>query len=128
MAATDAEKLLMFENRLRKVWKHYAKIARKQDTSCFRFYDHDLPEAPLAIEWYEGAVHVAEYKRRHGMEDEAHAAWLQAAEEVISRVVEVPREAIFVKVRQRKAGRQGQYEKQGEQKVERIVREGGLSF
>ena len=33
-----------------------------------------------------------------------------------------------MKVRQRKAGRQGQYEKFAEQKIERIVPEGGLSF
>jgi 23S rRNA (cytosine1962-C5)-methyltransferase len=118
----------MFQNRLLKVWKHYSKLARRQDVFCFRFYDHDLPEFPFAIEWYDGVVHAAEYKRRHGMEDEEHEAWLQACKEVIAAVVEVPQEHIFMKQRQRKAGRQGQYEKFGEQKAEKIVREGGLSF
>jgi 23S rRNA (cytosine1962-C5)-methyltransferase len=61
-------KLLMFENRLRKVYKHFAKIARKQNIACFRFYDHDMPEFPFVIENYNGAIHAAEYKRRHGME------------------------------------------------------------
>ena len=61
-------KLPMFQNRLLKMWKHYSKLARKQDITCFRFYDHDLPEFPFAIEWYEGVVHAAEYKRRHGMD------------------------------------------------------------
>ena len=118
----------MFRNRLVKVWKHIAKLARRQEIACFRFYDHDLPEFPFAIDWYDGVVHAAEYKRRHGMEDEEHEIWLAACRATLAEVLEVDRETIFMKVRQRKAGRQGQYEKQAEQKVERIVPEGGLKF
>jgi 23S rRNA (cytosine1962-C5)-methyltransferase len=118
----------MFQNRLLKMWKHYSKLAKRQEVACFRFYDHDLPEFPFAIEWYDGAVHAAEYKRRHGMEDTEHEAWLQACREVIATVLEMPQENIFMKQRQRKAGRQGQYEKFDEQKTERIVPEGGLKF
>jgi 23S rRNA (cytosine1962-C5)-methyltransferase len=118
----------MFQNRLQKVHKHFSKLARRQEIACYRFYDHDLPEFPFAIDWYNGVVHAAEYKRRHGMEDEEHAAWLQSCREVLANVIQIPQEAIFMKVRQRKAGRQGQYEKFDEQKVERIVPEGGLNF
>ena len=121
-------KLDAFENRLRKVWKHIGKTARRQEIKCFRFYDHDLPEAPFAIEWYNGVVHAAEYKRRHGMDDEAHAAWLESARAVIASVLEIQTDHVFMKMRQRKAGRQGQYEKFGEERIERIVPEGGLSF
>jgi 23S rRNA (cytosine1962-C5)-methyltransferase len=127
-ATANNPKLDAFENRLRKVWKHYSKLARRQEIACFRFYDHDLPEAPFAIEWFDGVVHVAEYKRRHGMEDDAHAAWLDAAQAVIASVLEIDPANIFLKMRQRKAGRQGQYEKFGEERVERIVPEGGLRF
>ncbi len=118
----------MFQNRLLKVYKHFSKLARRQDIACYRFYDHDLPEFPFAIDWYDGVVHAAEYKRRHGMEDEEHEQWLQACREVLASVLEVSQDVIFMKVRQRKAGRQGQYEKQDERKVERIVPESGLSF
>ncbi len=118
----------MFFNRLSKVHKHFSKLARKQQVACFRFYDHDLPEFPFAIDWYNGVVHAAEYKRRHGMEDDEHEAWLQQCRETIATVLEVPQEVIFMKIRQRKAGRQGQYEKLTEQKEERIVPEGGLNF
>ena len=124
----DTQKQEMFRNRLVKVWKHIAKLARRQEIACFRFYDHDLPEFPFAIDWYDGVVHAAEYKRRHGMEDEEHEIWLAACRATLAEVLEVDRETIFMKVRQRKAGRQGQYEKQAEQKVERIVPEGGLKF
>lgn len=124
----SAEKQIMFRNRLAKVWKHFSKLARKQEISCFRFYDHDLPEFPFAVDWYDGAVHAAEYKRRHGMEDDEHNEWLSSCRLTLAEVLEVPESVIFMKVRQRKAGRQGQYEKFDEQKVERIVPEGGLNF
>lgn len=123
-----SQKLQMFENRLRKMYKHYSKLARRQEVACYRFYDHDLPEFPFAIDLYKDVVHAAEYKRRHGMEDEEHTAWLQACKEIIAGVLEIPQEAIFMKERQRKVGRQGQYEKFSEERVERIVPEGGLSF
>jgi 23S rRNA (cytosine1962-C5)-methyltransferase len=123
-----SDKIAMFENRLRKVYKHTGKQARRQEIACFRFYDHDLPEFPFAIELYKDVVHAAEYKRRHGMEDDEHEAWLQACKEMIAKVLEMPVENVFMKVRQRKAGRLGQYEKFSEEKIERIVPEGGLSF
>src|SRR3954469_18721718 len=119
---------MMFQNRLLKVYKHYSKLARRQGIACYRFYDHDLPEFPFAIDWYNGVVHAAEYKRRHGMEDEEHAAWLQSCRELLAEVLEISQDNIFMKVRQRKAGRQGQYEKFDELKIEKIVPENGLNF
>lgn len=118
----------MFENRLRKVYKHFAKIARKQNIACFRFYDHDMPEFPFVIENYDGAIHAAEYKRRHGMEDEAHEAWLGACKQVIATVTEISPELVFMKIRQRKEGKEGQYQKFDTVKQERIVPESDLSF
>lgn len=118
----------MFENRLRKVYKHFAKIARKQNIACFRFYDHDMPEFPFVIENYNGAIHAAEYKRRHGMEEDAHEEWLAACREVIALVTEISEDLIFMKVRQRKEGKEGQYQKFDTVKQERIVPENGLNF
>ncbi|MCC6571632.1 MAG: SAM-dependent methyltransferase, partial [Chitinophagales bacterium] len=40
------DKFTAFENRLTKVYKHLGKIARRQQLSCFRIYDVDLPEFP----------------------------------------------------------------------------------
>lgn len=128
ISSMQDDKQQMFMNRLVKVFRHYSKIARKQGVSCYRFYDHDLPEFPFAIDWYDGAIHAAEYKRRHGMDDETHEAWLNACKLTITQVTEIDAAYVFMKVRQRKTGRQGQYSKFGEEKVERIVAEGGLSF
>lgn len=118
----------MFRNRLEKVYRHLGKQAARQGIRCFRIYDHDLPEAPLLIERYEDRLYVSEYKRRHGLGDEEHAAWLAECLQVLSEVTGVAVDAIHVKLRQRKEGRQGQYQKLDEQRHEFPVSEGGLSF
>lgn len=118
----------MFENRLRKVYRHFAKIARKQDVACFRFYDHDMPEFPFVIEHYAGAIHAAEYKRRHGMEEVAHDAWLESCKNIIATVTETDPALVFMKIRQRKEGKEGQYQKFDTSKQERIVPESDLNF
>lgn len=117
-----------FQNRLAKMWKHYHKIARKQGITCFRFYDHDMPEFPFAIDWYEGLLHAAEYKRRHSMDEEAHASWLQTCMQIMAEVTEIHTSQVFIKIRKRKAGRTDQYERVGSAKTEHIVQEGGLNF
>ena len=122
-------KLDMFRNRLVKVEKHLRKVASKQEVSCYRLYNHDLPEFPLCLDRYEAHLHIAEYRRRHGMDEEAHAHWLQEAIQVIGEAINIPVENIHYKVRQRKPGRQGQYQKkETEDPHFFIVKENGLSF
>ncbi|TCJ12696.1 SAM-dependent methyltransferase [Flaviaesturariibacter flavus] len=118
----------MFRNRLQKVYRHIGKQAARQGVSCYRIYDHDLPEAPFIIERYGDQLYVSEYKRRHGFDDAAHTGWLQSCLEVMHDITGVPVENIWVKTRQRKEGRQGQYQKLDERKSEFVVQEGGLSF
>lgn len=121
-------KYLMFYNRLQKVYKHFSKQASRQGISCFRFYDHDLPEFPLIIELFEQKVYVSEYKRKHALSDEEHDAWLIQCQELIADVTAVPISEIYIKLRKRKEDRQGQYQKLDQAKNETIVQEGGLQF
>lgn len=124
----QTEKLLSFQNRLQKVYRHISKLAVRQSISCYRIYDHDLPEAPFIIEKYEDKLYVSEYKRRHGLSDEEHAAWVEECITIMSLVTGVDRQNIFTKMRQRKEGREGQYQKVAEQKTETVVQESGLQF
>ncbi len=80
-------KLEMFENRLLKVYKHRSKLAQRQGIACYRVYDHDLPEFPFSIELYGDKVYVAEYLRRHGMDEDAHELWLDECLDVISKIL-----------------------------------------
>ncbi|NTS42052.1 class I SAM-dependent methyltransferase [Flavisolibacter sp. BT320] len=118
----------MFRNRLEKVYKHIGKKARRQGISCFRFYDHDLPEFPLILENYEGRLYVSEYKRRHGFSDEEHDQWLQGCIEVVSSVTGINPDLVFTKLRQRNDHRESQYQKLAAEKHEFVVQEGGLNF
>jgi 23S rRNA G2069 N7-methylase RlmK/C1962 C5-methylase RlmI len=52
-----------FENRLRKNFKHISKWARRQNITCFRVYDLDIPNFPLCVEIYGEYVHVSEYTK-----------------------------------------------------------------
>ena len=122
------EKLIMFRNRLSKVYRHLSKQARRLGISCYRVYDHDLPEFPFCIELYEDKLYVAEYKRYHGLDDAAHDLWMENSLEVMMEILPVTKENIFLKLRQRKPGRLGQYQKYDEQQHEFIVKENGLRF
>lgn len=122
------EKFLMFHNRLAKVHRHLGRQARRAGVSCYRIYDHDLPEFPFMVEIYGEHLYVAEYKRRHGMTEDAHEAWIVKSLDVLSEVTGIPREQIFLRLRQRKPGRLGQYKKQDEAKQEFVVEENGLKF
>lgn len=124
----DTGKLIMFRNRLTKVFRHLGKQAKRQGISCYRVYDHDLPEFPFCIEFYGNKLYVAEYKRYHGMTDTAHDEWMEQSLELISEVLSVPKEDIFLKLRQRKPGRLGQYQKYDEVLHEFTVEENGLKF
>ena len=122
------EKLQMFRNRLTKDYRHIGRLARRQGITCYRIYDHDLPEFPFCIERYEDKLYLAEYQRRHGMSEEAHAEWLESCIPAISEVLETPDEKIYFRQRRRKAGRQDQYEKLASEEEFFVVREAGLSF
>lgn len=121
-------KYLMFRNRLEKVYKHRSKLARRQNISCYRLYDRDLPEFPLIIEVYEDSIYVAEYKANHDLSDEDYAFWLDASIDMLEQVTGAPGDRIFCKRRERKADRQSQYQKISEKGEEVVVGEGGLKF
>lgn len=125
----DAAKAEMFSNRLSKMVKHKRKLARRQGITCYRVYDHDLPEFPFSIELYEENLYIAEYVRRHGMEDEVHDAWLQECMFIIETVTGVPVANMYCKQRKRMNHRsEGQYEKLATEKQYFTVVENGLKF
>jgi 23S rRNA (cytosine1962-C5)-methyltransferase len=122
------DKLNMFRNRLTKVYRHLSKQAKRLGVSCYRVYDHDLPEFPLCIEFYGNRLYVAEYKRQHNLPEEAHDVWMENSLAVIMEVLGVEEENIFLKLRQRKPGRLGQYQKYDAEQHEFEVEENGLKF
>ena len=123
------EKFQMFENRLLKNFKHRLKQAKRLNVTCWRLYDHDLPEFPICIEFYEDFIYIAEYNRRHTLTDEEHTSWFNETKKIIADMTGVPIEKMYVKLRKRMSHREGQYEKEAVTESKIItVRENDLQF
>jgi 23S rRNA (cytosine1962-C5)-methyltransferase len=122
------EKANMFRNRLVKAYRHVSKLARRQGVSCYRIYDHDLPEFPFCIERYGDQVYMAEYRRNFRMAEAEQAQWLTDCQSIVSEITGIDNAHIIIRRRQRKEGRQGQYQKIDDEKAFSIVQENGLSF
>src|SRR4030095_4164059 len=122
------DKFLMFRNRLEKVYRHLGKQSKRIGITCYRLYDHDLPEFPFCVEIYEQNIYVAEYKRRHGMDEDEHDEWMKRSIIVICEILKINDKNIFLKLRQKKPGRFGQYQKTGGKQSEFIVQENKLKF
>lgn len=121
-------KLIMFDNRLKKVLRILSKQAKQQGVSCYRLYDRDLPEFPLIIDVYEQEVLVTEYRSNHRLTEEEYERWFNDSLEVIQHVLGKDPSQIHIKERKRKENRQDQYQKTDNQQQFIEVREGGLKF
>jgi 23S rRNA (cytosine1962-C5)-methyltransferase len=122
------DKLLMFENRLKKLIKIRSKEAYRQQVSCYRLYDRDLPEFPLIIDVYENELLVTEYRSQHRLTLDEYIAWLDGSLLVIKKVFNKTDDQIHVKERKVKENRQDQYAKTASIKDYIVVHEGGLEF
>ena len=124
------EKLQMFENRLLKNYKHRIKQAKRQNISCWRLYDHDLPEYPICVEIYEDYIYIAEYNRRHALTDDEHAIWLADTKTIIATITGIAIDNMYLRVRKRMDHKEEQYEKDEAVPESKIitVQESGLKF
>lgn len=123
----NPERAAMLANRLKKNRKTLGQWARKQDIGCYRLYDADMPEYALAIDLYEGRVHVQEYAPPKTVDERAARERLAEALAVIPEVLEVPSEQVVYKQRQRQAGTR-QYEKQSQTEEFFTVHEHGCAL
>ena len=121
-------KFIDFENRLRKKYKLVSKQARKNNITCFRFYDHDLPDFPICIEKYEDHIYMAEYVRKHRLDDYLYKSWLEHSQQIVSSVTQVPLEKIVFKQRHKINTRNDQYQKMDSSNHKIIGNESGLKF
>ena len=76
-----------FGNRLRKMARHMRRWPTRRGITCYRLYDRDIPEVPLAVDLYEQRLHIAEYARPHDRTAAEHAAWLEMLAGVAGEVL-----------------------------------------
>jgi len=116
----------MFRNRLKKRAHHLRKWPRRGIT-CYRLYDRDIPEVPLAVDLYDGCLHLAEYDRPHDRTPAQHADWLDLMARAAGEELGIPPADVFLKRRQRQRGHD-QYDRFADAGRVFTVAEGGLRF
>lgn len=120
------DKTSPFKNRLRKNYRHLRKWAKRTRSDCFRLYDRDIKEYPLAIDLYANrfAIHYFASAQDEG---EVPSEMLDEVNEALISIFNVDKSLIFWRTRLRRAKMQ-QYEKKAEQKDFFIVYEYGVKF
>ena len=116
----------MFANRLTKNARHLRKWPSRGIT-CYRLYDRDIPEIPLAVDLYEDRLHIAEYDRPHDRTLAQQADWLDAMVQAASLAMGISPDSAFLKQRRRQRGTD-QYNRFANSRSVTDVQEGGLTF
>lgn len=108
------EGALAFANRLQKNLKHLNRWLKREEISCFRLYDADLPEYALAVDVYltgaQRRVHVQEYQAPVSVDPRKARLRLREALGVILETLEIDEERLYFKLRKQQKG-SAQYEK-----------------
>lgn len=129
-----AAQAVMFANRLEKQYKHLGKWARRTSVSCFRLYDKDIPEIPLAVDLYAEKetgtkhLHIALYERPYEKSEEAEEAWMASMREAAADILSIPSANVHAKIRRRQRGEDAQYEKVSSSGRRLSIDEGGSTF
>jgi len=116
-----------FANRLMKNWSALEAWIKAENIACFRLYDADIPEFNLAIDFYEGWIHVQEYAAPPQIDAQKAEQRFTLALQVIRTVFSVPRSRLFIKTRKKQKGTQQYQKKPGSGEVYE-VREGEARF
>ncbi len=122
-----------FANRLIKNKKQLRKWLGREGVTCFRLYDADIPEYNFVVDLYQAVArdgsagplhaHVQEYAPPDTV-DEHHARRRRGeALAVIREDLDLPRERVHLKQRERQRG-SAQYEKLCEESPDFVVAEG----
>ena len=108
--------------------------AKRNDVSCLRLYDADLPEFAFALDAYTNALnpdqvwyHLQEYQAPKTIDADKAARRIQIAQMVVKKVFALDDSLLFCKLRQRQRGKE-QYQKQDKQGELFQVKEGAARF
>lgn len=112
MTSTLSANAQMLFNRLEKNRNHLQKWAKKNNISCYRIYDADLPEYAYAIDIYNDCAVLQEYTAPASVP--AHKAEKRSLEvmQVVPRALGIDPDKLVVKQRKQQKGTE-QYQKLG---------------
>jgi 23S rRNA (cytosine1962-C5)-methyltransferase len=122
----NEDKSSPFQNCIRKNFRHIRKWAKRTITNCFRIYDRDIKEYPLAIDFYDGrfCVHYFTFSRES---DEPREDLRHETEQALFALFGALPDQIYWRTRMKRE-RTEQYEKVGATKEFFQVIEYGTKF
>lgn len=124
--ADGEDKSSPLKNCIRKNYRHVRKWAKRTETNCFRIYDKEIKEYPLAVDFYDGRFCI-HYFPGSRAEEEPREELVAAIEEALRSLFRATPDVVFWRTRIRRERTQ-QYEKAGERKEFFEVREYGVKF
>lgn len=127
VASKKSEHSVMFANRLKKNYKHLKKWARKNNTTCYRVYDADIPQYAVAIDKYDNWIHVQEYKAPKTIDKNKAFLRINDVIDVVADILETDEQCVVLKVRKKQEG-SSQYQKQDKKDRKLTVEENGHMF
>lgn len=116
-----------FANRLKKNIKQLKRWSKRENVSCYRLYDADIPEYAVAVDIYEDWLHVQEYVPPKTIDEAVAERRLLDILAVLPEVTGISSERIVLKRRERQTGKR-QYEKRSEEQDFLTVREGQVEL
>ena len=114
-------------NRLRKNQRRLARRLQREEITCYRLYDADLPEYNLVVDVYGDRIHVQEYAAPPEVDPAKAQRRLAEALDVIGAVMEAPPEQVVLRQRRRQRGA-AQYERHAAGGTPFTVTEDDLSY
>ncbi len=115
-----------FANRLKKRARHLRKWPSRGIT-CYRLYEKDVPDVPLAVDWYDGRLHIVEFERPNEHTAAQHWDWRDRMIKAAAEALEIDPEQVYYKDKPKQRGLT-QHEKVDASGETIIVTEAGLKF
>ncbi|MDO6766158.1 bifunctional 23S rRNA (guanine(2069)-N(7))-methyltransferase RlmK/23S rRNA (guanine(2445)-N(2))-methyltransferase RlmL [Agarivorans sp. 1_MG-2023] len=116
-----------FVNRLLKNKKKLQKWIKRDNITCYRLYDADLPEYNVAVDCYDDYVIVQEYRAPKTIEPAKARRRLMDLLTGLLQSDLVANDKLVIKQRSQQKGRQ-QYERNSDEKERFVVQEYGAQF
>ena len=107
-----SEAALQLNNRIEKNKKKLKSFLKKNDISCYRVYDADLPEYNAAIDVYQDRIHIQEYRAPKSIDEKMAVRRIKDMHRVVAGIFELPLESVYIKQRRQQKG-DWQYETKG---------------
>ena len=124
--ADSEDKSSTIKNRIRKNYRHIRKWAKRSFTNCFRIYDRDIKEYPLAIDYYDNRFCVQFFSYDYDRDEPSPALYAEI-DQALCALFEISRDHIYWRTRIKRKKTE-QYEKMDKREEFFTVLEYGAKF